>query len=257
MPVILGSERPVYAFQARGLDGARPPFADLSEMAEYYVGALLRAHPEGPYLLGGYSLGGLIAHEMARRLTSRGARVEALVMFDTYPAVPEVVDDIDLPDVTWKQMVANMFLREGRLPDGALLGVPEALHETRLIKLLADHGRTILPEADLYRYLRGAFAVSVHHREGLRRYRPSRLEGVRALYFQATRGLDGRPASAADRARRASFWQAHIERPMRVVDIEAEHFDLLAAEHHAIVRDELSRLTAPAEHGAQTLESTP
>ncbi|MFS8069474.1 MAG: alpha/beta fold hydrolase, partial [Byssovorax sp.] len=104
MPDVLGPERPIYAFQARGLDGARPPFIDMSEMARYYVDALQRARPEGPYLLGGYSLGGLIALEMARLLTGRGAPVAAVVMFDTYPAGPKINKDIDLPDHIWKHM---------------------------------------------------------------------------------------------------------------------------------------------------------
>ncbi|MFS8071986.1 MAG: thioesterase domain-containing protein, partial [Byssovorax sp.] len=201
---------------------------------------------EGPYLLGGYSLGGLIALEMARLLIGRGAPVAAVVMFDTYPAGLKIKKDIDFPDHIWKHMVANMFLLEGRLPEDALEGVPEALHETRLALLLSEHGRTILPADQVYRYLRGAFAVSAHHREALRRFQPSRLDGVSVLYFRATRGLDGRPVSRAERARRTSFWQGLIERPMRVVDLDADHFELMAARHHPVIRDEIGRLVDAA-----------
>ncbi len=246
LPAVLGPERPIYALQARGLDGSKPPFADLSAMSAYYVEALQRARPEGPYLLGGYSLGGLVALEMARRLRARGAALAGVVMFDTYPAGPGAAEQPDPPDELWKPLVANLFLLEGGLPPDALEGVPEALHETRLVELLTGRGRTVVPPDRLYAYLRGAFAVSAHHREALRHWRPSPLAGVDVLYVRAAHNLDGRPASAEERARRVSFWQGLLDRPMRVIDLDAGHFDLLATPQHATLRAELERLVKNA-----------
>jgi thioesterase domain-containing protein len=52
-------------------------------MASRYVPALREAQPSGPYLLGGWSLGGSIAFEMARQLTARGERVSSLILIDS------------------------------------------------------------------------------------------------------------------------------------------------------------------------------
>ncbi|AWK88321.1 alpha/beta fold hydrolase [Azospirillum thermophilum] len=74
---------PVHAVQARGLDGREPPHRDLPAMAADYVARLRALQPDGPYLLGGHSFGGLIAFEMARQLTAAGQTVALLALFDS------------------------------------------------------------------------------------------------------------------------------------------------------------------------------
>ena len=75
----------IYGIQARGLDGKEEPFDRLEDMADYYLAALAETYAEGPYLLMGYSFGGLVAFEMAQRLLERGKRVALLALIDTYP----------------------------------------------------------------------------------------------------------------------------------------------------------------------------
>lgn len=74
--------RAVYAVQARGLDGAAPPLESIEEMATLYIQAIRARQPNGPYLIGGYSFGGLVALEMARLLGPDN--VARLVMIDAY-----------------------------------------------------------------------------------------------------------------------------------------------------------------------------
>ncbi|WP_162456536.1 non-ribosomal peptide synthetase [Pseudoxanthomonas kalamensis] len=80
----LDADQPVYGLQSAGLDGAKQPLQSISEMADLYVGYLLRAHPAGPFLLGGGSMGGILALEAARRLHAQGREVVLLAMFDTF-----------------------------------------------------------------------------------------------------------------------------------------------------------------------------
>jgi acetoacetyl-CoA synthetase len=77
--------RAIYGIQARGLDGNEEPFDRVEDMASYYLDALLNAYPNGPYLLMGYSFGGLVALEMAQRLLQQGNQVPLLALMDTYP----------------------------------------------------------------------------------------------------------------------------------------------------------------------------
>jgi amino acid adenylation domain-containing protein len=83
LAVQLRPDHPLYAFQGRGLDGKERPHETLEDMAAYYVGALRRAQPYGPYHLGGWSLGGTVAFEMARQLTETGEQVGLVALFDT------------------------------------------------------------------------------------------------------------------------------------------------------------------------------
>ncbi|RKH57012.1 AMP-binding protein [Corallococcus llansteffanensis] len=79
----LGPERPVYAFQAPQLDRGGVESMTVEGLATEYLQALREAQPRGPYLLGGWSFGGLVAFEMACRLQAEGEQVARLVLFDT------------------------------------------------------------------------------------------------------------------------------------------------------------------------------
>ena len=75
-------DRPFVAIQAYGVDGRQPHLGTIEEMAAAYVKAIKLAQPHGPYFLGGWSFGGLVAFEMARLLESEGSRVETLAIID-------------------------------------------------------------------------------------------------------------------------------------------------------------------------------
>jgi acyl transferase domain-containing protein/thioesterase domain-containing protein/acyl carrier protein len=80
---LLGSDRPFYGLQARGLLGEDAPHRSIPEAARDYVAELRQVQPQGPYLLGGFSGGGLTAWEMARQLEEAGEVVSLLVLLDT------------------------------------------------------------------------------------------------------------------------------------------------------------------------------
>ena len=80
---LLGGDRPFYGMQARGLYGDAEPHRTLPEAARDYIAELRQVQPQGPYLLGGFSGGGLTAWEMARQLEAAGEQVSLLVLLDT------------------------------------------------------------------------------------------------------------------------------------------------------------------------------
>ncbi|HEU4768417.1 MAG TPA: amino acid adenylation domain-containing protein, partial [Pyrinomonadaceae bacterium] len=79
----LGDDRPFYAL-AGSLD--RAPGTTIQAMAETYVEVVREIKPDGPYLLGGWSTGGVVAFEMARQLQSRGENVSLVALLD--PVAP-------------------------------------------------------------------------------------------------------------------------------------------------------------------------
>ena len=78
----LGGDQPVYGLQSAGLDGETPVDDDFERVARRYVREIRQVQPEGPYLLGGYCLGGTIALEMARQLIEGGQRVGLMAMIE-------------------------------------------------------------------------------------------------------------------------------------------------------------------------------
>jgi thioesterase domain-containing protein/acyl carrier protein len=78
----LGEDQPFFGIRARGLDDGTQPHATISEMLSQYV-VEMRQVSSGPYRIGGFSFGGILALELANRLCELGERVELVAVFDT------------------------------------------------------------------------------------------------------------------------------------------------------------------------------
>lgn len=79
---LLGDDQPVWAFQARGLDGLAAPHTTIEAMAADYLAELRKRRPEGPYFIGSLCAGALIAVVMARTLSEMGETVLPLLLLD-------------------------------------------------------------------------------------------------------------------------------------------------------------------------------
>jgi thioesterase domain-containing protein len=76
--------------KAIGVDGTEPPLEDIRLIATRYVKEILAERPEGPYVIGGYSVGGVIAFETALQLQAMGKVVSRVIAFDTLaPGYPK------------------------------------------------------------------------------------------------------------------------------------------------------------------------
>ena len=84
----LGADQPFYTFLSAGLDGRTKPHTRIDEMAASYVKEIEKIQKQGPYLLGGHSLGGRIAYAMAVQLLNSGRPVAILAVFDEVAPVP-------------------------------------------------------------------------------------------------------------------------------------------------------------------------
>ncbi|WP_244221665.1 non-ribosomal peptide synthetase [Corallococcus exercitus] len=155
----LGPDQPFYGLQSQGLDGGRPPLDTVEAMAALYVAAVRTVQPRGPYRLGGWSMGGVVAFEMARQLQARGETVELVALIDPSAATDDRVA-LDVDDA--RQVAALFQLDQGQLAS------PEASTAS---------GRTLLQ-------------VFTHNLRALKVHRPGTFTG-RVLLLQAG---DGRPA---------------------------------------------------------------
>ena len=79
------TESPIYGIQAKGVDGLEEPFDRIEDMAQFYVEALYQQQFQAPYILIGYSFGGLVALEMAQVLSRSQRQIGLLVLVDAYP----------------------------------------------------------------------------------------------------------------------------------------------------------------------------
>ncbi len=80
---LLNCAAPIYGIQASGLEPDEPIENRVEVMAAANIAAIKTVRPEGPYALGGYSFGGIVAFEMAQQLTRAGETVELVALVDT------------------------------------------------------------------------------------------------------------------------------------------------------------------------------
>jgi len=97
----LDEDQPLIAIRSRGLHGREQLPESLEAMAADYINAMRRVQANGPYIVGGWSLGGLIAYEICQQLVSAGDAVNRLVLLDS--TIPEgstdLVDDVDQSNI--------------------------------------------------------------------------------------------------------------------------------------------------------------
>jgi thioesterase domain-containing protein len=134
----LRPDQPFYGIQAPGLNGKEAFLRSVDEMADYYLDQICGVQPEGPYFLGGYSFGGLVALEMARRLVESGQVVGLLALVDTYPGAPKSASSLmgRFFTLSAEQKIAYVKKRVTRYRKGIkrrvdLLSMPRPLKNVR------------------------------------------------------------------------------------------------------------------------------
>ena len=123
----LPPDQPVYGLQAVGVDGGEAPLTSLEDMAARYIKDIRRFQPHGPYHLGGYSLGGVLAAEMARQLHANGEAVGLLALFDAYAPVAYQQNLIDKPRL--QRLAGHLQLLKTGSPRTALQTLREKARE--------------------------------------------------------------------------------------------------------------------------------
>lgn len=177
---LLPEDQPVYAFEAPGLEDGRMPAESIEELAAEYVRLVRAVADKAPCLLLGWSLGGLVAFEMARQLTSGGGLVRRLVVVDAPPPIgsePPTESEIRqrfLEDLTGSPGQPGVRLATGGGRGGRDEDWPELVRRLRADGLLSAD-----VDGDL---LRRRYAVFRANARAAVRYRPQwRLPGRLAV----------------------------------------------------------------------------
>jgi len=160
----LGAGQTLYGLQAQGLDGEHDPLTRIDEMATHYIDVMRSVQPEGPYLLGGWSMGGVVAYEMARQLQAQGHNIAMLALFDSnLPARDTHFEELD------ELVLLDQFARDlGISPEQLEISPEELMHigqEERLNYVLDRAGdHDLLPpdiELSQMRHLFNIFKINV------------------------------------------------------------------------------------------------
>jgi thioesterase domain-containing protein/acyl carrier protein len=233
----LGTGRPFYGIQARGLNGVGEPVASLPGMADLYVEEIRRVQPHGPYHLGGWSLGGLVAFEMASRLRGQGEEVALLALLDCSPRVAggagseaETPDEIDLL-VDIVAYVANLWNRDLALGREDLEGLDAEGRLSRTLEVLRN--ADFLPPGAGLNQVRRALAVYQAGSQAVRSYRPQFCPGgpEGAVLFRAAES-PGEPGDDLG-------WGELLGGPPEIVTVPGRHLTILSEPNVAVLAERL------------------
>lgn len=117
----LGKDYPFYGLQAQGIDGVQSPHSSLEEMAAIYIKEIRSVQDQGPYYLGGYCFGGVVAYEMACQLHQQGQQVALLALIDSSPPRRHLPPEIRTKSHRMLNFLRNLpiwiydFLRSGEV----------------------------------------------------------------------------------------------------------------------------------------------
>ena len=109
----LDADRPVFAIRAQGTEEGEQTLTTIEQLAGRYVEAVRAIRAEGPYLLAGWSMGGVIALEMARQLRTTGSTVELVSVLDSSPS-PLALSSwpADMRDTMLRRLVEGLGVEE-------------------------------------------------------------------------------------------------------------------------------------------------
>lgn len=161
--------QPVFALQAQGLSGEAPCLDRVEDMADRYVEEIRAVQREGPYYLGGYSFGGFVALEIARRLRNLGEEVAYLALIDTFAGKPAT-----------KSSLVRTFL-----------GLPAREQVSYLSRKIRKKIRRTLAGVALPPAVK---AVRQACADAERRYQPHVFEGKLSLFLPSRKSLRNSPA---------------------------------------------------------------
>jgi amino acid adenylation domain-containing protein len=222
----LGRDQPFYGLQDPNLSGQGCPFDSIEDMAAHYIGALRAVQPIGPYMLGGWSFGGLVAFEMAKQLSDKREQVSLLVLLDT--GTPDLVrsfadshDEAALLAVLAQEMYLPVLATDLRPFDleNQLQCVAQKMKEARI---MID---------DAHSFLRRQLDIFKGRLKATETYKPTPYNGQITLFTASILG----PEAAAKR----TFDEHQSELIRGWADLSTAPVDiyLVPGRHHEIARE--------------------
>jgi amino acid adenylation domain-containing protein len=248
---VLGPDQPFYALEHQSQDGRLASYTDVETIAAYYLREMRKIQPTGPYFLGGYSFGGVVALEVAKQAGSVGDRVSLLVLLDPPSLATSrgtgASADWKRAGVSRRGDVVRQLRRLAALSFRAQLAYvrQRAIGLGRLSGVAAGKRSLQRAAALLYAalglrlpvYARSRYILEIYAR-ALARYVPPTYSGPCVLF----NGIDRRYEPAGDwpEILRAADLQTH--------EVKAGHTEMREGPHVGLWADKLGAALSAAQH---------
>ena len=221
----LDPNQPFYGLQAAGLNGEEEPCSDIKIMATRYIQALQTLQPQGPYLLGGWSMGGVIAFEMATQLQSQGQKIALLALIDAIAPISST-EPTDIDDVTLlSRFVQDIFGLSLEYPDFSVERLKQQSPEQRLAYVLEQEQISNLPIRHLFNVFKTNFRA-------MQSYLPP-VYGDRVTLFKASEQF------AQDYQDPTMGWGQLTTKEVEIHIVPGNHYTIIGKPHVQVLAERL------------------
>jgi thioesterase domain-containing protein/acyl carrier protein len=208
----LGTAQPFYGLQPPGQDRNTQPLHTVEALANYFIDAMRKVQPHGPYYLGGGSFGGVVAYEMANQLTRAGERIALLAFHDSRgPGFPKLRPNAPLRFRIFQMFGIGLVQPSNRQwPDlrREMFNIWRARFFMGMRKL---RGRALTPESAYFNFLLIATRA-------MRRYQPSPYRGKITLLRHTIQ-----PSAELYFPDPYLGWRELAAGGLEIIDIEGDH----------------------------------
>ncbi|MEM8531146.1 MAG: amino acid adenylation domain-containing protein [Chloroflexota bacterium] len=246
----LHPEQPFYGLQAQGLDGHQEPHTNIPDMAAHYIEVMREVQPEGPYLIGGHSFGGLVAFEMANQLQAQGHEIGLLAIIDTTAPVAGNIpndesllpqdDDETLFLVEICQLVERILHTPLHMSVELLQKLPAEERQNVVLERLKEVN-FIAPDAGL-ELVRGLLRIHKTSSQATWNYvnQANAYEGALKLFLsQSIVASDFRAASRPLQNDATLGWKELIRGDIAITTVPGDHISMLTLPHVPILAERL------------------
>nr|AYN44405.1 nonribosomal peptide synthetase [Cloning vector H69C977B_s32] len=235
----------VFGLQPQGLDGDVPPHETVEAIATWYADAILAMQPEGPYSVGGHSMGGHIAYELAQELKARGREVGVVAMLDTLAPFPDVTRPQGEGWDTAQWMLHLAGIMEAFFNVKIDLALPEvrAMGEAERLQFFVARlqAAAVLPEGAQPVHVQGILNVARAH-DALN-YRPRRGQPVPLAVFRAEDRCGPSTAALDALVQDGTLgWSQLTQQACSAYPVPGTHLSLLRDPHAAVLAQHLLAL---------------
>lgn len=233
----LSSDQPFYGLQALGLNGESQPYTRIEDMAAKYIGALREIQPNGPYFLGGWSMGGIVAFEMATQLLRHGDQVDMLAMLDSpAPVNSEQIAKID--DYNDVKILVDFAIDMAQSAGKNLSGSVEQLQGLTLdeqLNYFLEQARIVnlVPWDFELEQLRCLLKVFKNNVLALQSYTPQ-VYPNQIIYFHASDEVSNEFSNPT------FIWGRLSGKPIEIITIPSNHYTIITKPHIQTVLDHLN-----------------
>ncbi len=240
LPDYLGHDRPLYALEHQAHDGRPARFTEVETIAEHYLAQVRAIRPHGPYLLGGYSFGAVVAFEMAQQLQRAHEDVSLLFMLDPPTSVKASRSTAVASSRARLRLLLDRRTRTHVLP--RLIAAIRSRVAARTARLTRAVKRArwkvcLLRARPLPPSLRSPYILDVYKR-AFWSYVPRRYSG-RVMIFKDQQVSYGRPYD----------WSSLASGPLEIHEGRGHHMEMtkepLVAKWAAPLKDALAESSAP------------